>query len=56
MLIIKSIKNVRFHVLTLGCKINLYESEAISYSLKSNGYILEEDIKKCDIIILNTCT
>lgn len=43
-------------VLTLGCKVNAYESELIKESLKDNGYdIIDEEIE-ADVIIINTCT
>jgi len=47
---------LKFHIITLGCKINLYESESISFNLQKNNYIKEDIIKNSDIIIINTCT
>ena len=44
----------KFKVVTLGCKVNSYESEAISNMFEENGYIRSED--EADIIIINTCS
>ena len=43
-----------FKILTLGCKVNTYESNVIKDSLINNGYI--EADKDADIYIINTCT
>ena len=45
-----------FATITLGCKLNIYESEAISFSLKENGYIETDDYSKAQVIVINTCT
>ena len=45
---------IHFRIHTLGCKVNLYESEAISYGLKKHGWVEDED--EVDVQILNTCT
>lgn len=39
---------------TLGCKVNTYETQAISQILNENGYIESYD-KEVDLIIVNTC-
>lgn len=43
-------------VLTLGCKVNTYESEFIISKLKENNYIIKDFTDICDIYIINTCT
>ncbi|MCM1053608.1 MAG: tRNA (N(6)-L-threonylcarbamoyladenosine(37)-C(2))-methylthiotransferase MtaB [Ruminococcus sp.] len=43
-----------FKIITLGCKVNTYESEYIEETLKKVGFIYDE--KKADIIIVNTCS
>lgn len=43
-------------VLTLGCKVNTYESEYIISKLKENNYIIKEFDDICDVYIINTCT
>ena len=43
-------------VLTLGCKVNTYESEYVINELKNNGYIIKDFNDICDVYIINTCT
>ena len=43
-------------ILTLGCKVNTYESEFIINELKNNGYIIKDFNDFCDVYIINTCT
>jgi len=45
----------KFIIKTLGCKVNQYESEAVSQSLMDAGFeVSKED--GADIFIINTCT
>ena len=39
----------------LGCKVNQYETEAISKLFQSSGYEIIDDINAADIIVVNTC-
>lgn len=43
-------------ILTLGCKVNTYESEFVTNLLKENGYEIKDFTDICDIYIINTCT
>ena len=43
-------------VLTLGCKVNTYESEFVINELKNNGYEIKDFNDVCDVYIINTCT
>ena len=43
-------------ILTLGCKVNTYESEYIRNILEKNGYVIKDFKDICDIYIINTCT
>lgn len=43
-------------ILTLGCKVNTYESEYIIHLLKEAGYQIKEFDDFCDVYIINTCT
>lgn len=43
-------------VCTLGCKVNMYESEFVINLLKENNYTIKEFDEVCDIYIINTCT
>ncbi len=42
-------------VYTLGCKVNQYESQAISEGLERAGYTVVTD-EKADLYVINTCT
>ena len=43
-------------VLTLGCKVNMYESEFVINELKKAGYVIKDFDDTCDVYIINTCT
>ncbi len=43
-------------ILTLGCKVNTYESEYIIHLLKENHYEIKNFDDICDVYIINTCT
>lgn len=43
-------------IYTLGCKVNLYESEVIMNSFKKSGYEIVNFEDNADIVIINTCT
>ena len=43
-------------ILSLGCKVNTYESEYIRNILEKRGYEIKDFSDKCDIYIINTCT
>ncbi len=43
-------------IITLGCKVNQYESEAIAERLESFGFKILPPEEKADIYIINTCT
>lgn len=42
--------------ISLGCKVNTYESEFIISSFKDKGYEIVSDNDKADIYIINTCS
>ena len=44
-----------FAISTLGCKVNIFESEAYSNQLSKIGYIEVDFAEKADIYIINTC-
>ncbi|MCM1363919.1 MAG: tRNA (N(6)-L-threonylcarbamoyladenosine(37)-C(2))-methylthiotransferase MtaB [Faecalibacterium sp.] len=41
---------------TLGCKVNQYESQAMSETLAKNGYEIVGSDENADIFIVNSCT
>ena len=43
-------------ILTLGCKVNQYESEAIAERLTAQGFEIKPSTEECDAYIINTCT
>ena len=47
-------KTVAF--LTLGCKVNTYETEAVEELLKNSGYNIGRFEEYADVYIVNTCT
>lgn len=42
--------------ITLGCKVNIYESNALKNELTSRGFQIVEDTEDCDVYIINTCS
>lgn len=42
--------------ITLGCKVNIYESNALKNELSANGFIVEEAKEDDDVYIINTCS
>lgn len=41
---------------SLGCKVNLYESEAIINKFIDNGFTLGKFNENCDVYLINTCS
>ena len=48
--------NKKVAFLSLGCKVNSYETEAIKQQFKSYGAQICEFSEACDIYVVNTCT
>ncbi len=42
-------------IITLGCKVNEYESQSIMNQLKMSGYDVAEGLEFADIYVVNTC-
>ena len=47
---------IKAAVLTLGCRVNQYESDYIIKELSKNGVTICDVKEKCDIYIINTCS
>lgn len=47
---------MRFRVLTLGCKVNQYETELIRTTLLANGGVEEADSARVELVVVNTCS
>ena len=46
----------KFFFVTLGCKVNQYESEAMQKLFEAAGYVAADDISAADVVVVNTCT
>ena len=46
----------KFFLITLGCKVNQCESEALAGCLTQLGMQLSDNIEEADVIVINTCT
>ncbi|MCC5910333.1 MAG: tRNA (N(6)-L-threonylcarbamoyladenosine(37)-C(2))-methylthiotransferase MtaB [Clostridiaceae bacterium] len=47
-------KKVAFH--TLGCKVNQYETQAMTELFEKEGYTVVQDTEIADVYVINTCT
>ena len=47
---------MKFYIYTLGCKVNQYESEAISEKFIEENWCLSENASDADLIIINSCS
>ncbi|MGX7593144.1 tRNA (N6-isopentenyl adenosine(37)-C2)-methylthiotransferase MiaB [Candidatus Karelsulcia muelleri] len=47
---------MKFYLETYGCQMNIYDSEIICSILLKSGFIKTSNLKKADIILLNTCS
>lgn len=45
-----------FKIITLGCKVNQYESQVMTEIMLKDGFSLAQDENSADIYIINTCT
>ena len=48
-------KNLKYHILTMGCQLNENDSEKICGMLEEMEYSKTEDITEADLVIYNTC-
>ncbi len=47
---------MNFNIVTLGCKVNQYESQAMRENMLRNGFELSDSKDFADITIINSCT
>lgn len=47
---------MKFNIITLGCKVNAYESEIIKEKFLLKGYQETDEMEKSDIVIVNSCS
>jgi len=45
-----------FHTVTLGCKLNQFDTAAIAGELTRRGYVEADDPAAADVVVVNTCT
>ncbi len=46
---------MKISIITLGCKLNKYESDCMAQQLLDAGYTVTSNLEKADVYILNTC-
>jgi tRNA-2-methylthio-N6-dimethylallyladenosine synthase len=44
-----------YTVRTLGCQMNVHDSERLSGSLEAAGYVAAADPEQADVVVINTC-
>ncbi len=44
------------YINTIGCQMNVYDSEQIAIQLAATGYHQTASLEKADLVLLNTCT
>ncbi len=52
----KPLNPKKFSIITLGCKVNVYESEVVRTLLEAEGYVYDPAGKQSDIYLVNTCS
>lgn len=52
----QALKELRIACYTLGCKVNGYESQAITELFEKHGFILVDFDQPADVYLINTCT
>ncbi len=46
----------RIFIQTYGCQMNVHDSEKIVALMEKSGYESCDDVRKADLIIINTCS
>ncbi|MBV8314841.1 MAG: tRNA (N6-isopentenyl adenosine(37)-C2)-methylthiotransferase MiaB, partial [Planctomycetaceae bacterium] len=46
----------KLYIETVGCQMNMLDSELVVGSLRGEGYELTDDITQADAILYNTCS
>lgn len=52
----REVKSMKVGIYSLGCKVNIYESEYVESLLKNHGYEIVPFEEIADIYIINTCS
>ena len=48
-------KTMKVKIITLGCKVNQFESQAMLNELTKNGWTIADDNESADVSIINSC-
>ncbi len=48
-------KNKTYHIITIGCQMNIADSERLASFLEANNYKEIDNFKKADLVVINTC-
>lgn len=48
-------KNKSYHIITIGCQMNVVDSERLAAFLEDGDFVYESNTKKAGIVVLNTC-
>ena len=43
-------------LITMGCKVNQYDTQSMSETLELNGYVIVDETRPADLYLINTCT
>ena len=46
----------RFHIETVGCQMNVLDSELVTASLLAAGYEAARNRREADVVLFNTCS
>ncbi len=46
----------KFHIITYGCQMNIYDSNILKEILSKDGFIYTDDIEDAEIIFINGCS
>jgi tRNA-2-methylthio-N6-dimethylallyladenosine synthase len=47
--------DVKYHVWTIGCQMNVADSQRLGSELEKLGYEYTDEVRSADVIVLNTC-
>jgi tRNA-2-methylthio-N6-dimethylallyladenosine synthase len=51
-----TVKPKQLYIETVGCQMNLLDSELVVASLRKRGYELTESLNRADVVLFNTCS
>lgn len=54
--VIDNVTQKSVHIKTFGCQMNVYDSDRMQGLLGLNGFRWEADVRKADVILINTCS